>query len=513
MKKILAALALALCASIAQAQTYSLFKPANGVLKGSTATYVTTAATSADILALWSGSCSSSTFLRGDGACASAGGGGGSPGGSSTNVQYNLSGSFAGDANFTWDHTAQLLTLTGTGGGFNTAFQVTGPVNPAFELNDTAGAPWLFSSTSGVFKLGILNGGGSYGGVGLLITGNTGSRNITDASLEASGSHVLGITSNGEVNLNGSVGTATNCLTSGGTGSAATWASCGGGGGSPGGSNTQVQYNNSGSFGGSSRFTWTDSTAALTLTHPSTGPFVQYNDPTGFTWKVGTDGAAGNFQFVQTVAGTHTPLSLLPTGGINVVGAVQMNANAGNSGQALTSAGSSSQAVWADSKAVAKTGATATNASAIGVGAQYCIQPTSTVTVTSSTTFADDSDLELVNVPAGAYRIDAHLEWTFTNATGGVKAQIVIDGGVATGPTYSGVAACNNAAADVAVSLNGSTPFSCTGATGTDAMLNVSGFIVITSTANPVVQWAQQTSNGTGTVRAAYGQFCLTRLN
>lgn len=41
----------------------------------------------------------------------SMGGGGGTPGGSDTQVQYNSSGSFAGDAEFVWDATNKVLTI------------------------------------------------------------------------------------------------------------------------------------------------------------------------------------------------------------------------------------------------------------------------------------------------------------------------------------------------------------------------------------------------------------------
>ena len=41
------------------------------------------------------------------------GGGGGSPGGADTNVQYNSAGSFAGSANFAWNNSTQLLSVTG----------------------------------------------------------------------------------------------------------------------------------------------------------------------------------------------------------------------------------------------------------------------------------------------------------------------------------------------------------------------------------------------------------------
>jgi hypothetical protein len=77
--KYLFSLLLVLGISTANAQTYNLFKPANGILKGQTSTYVTTAAASSDVRALWSGTCNASTFLRGDGACAAAGGGSANP--------------------------------------------------------------------------------------------------------------------------------------------------------------------------------------------------------------------------------------------------------------------------------------------------------------------------------------------------------------------------------------------------------------------------------------------------
>lgn len=44
------------------------------------------------------------------------GGGSGTPGGSTTNVQFNLLGAFAGSGNFTWNNTTRTLTLTGVAG-------------------------------------------------------------------------------------------------------------------------------------------------------------------------------------------------------------------------------------------------------------------------------------------------------------------------------------------------------------------------------------------------------------
>lgn len=75
MKKLV--LLLLVAAGTVSAATFNLFTPATGVLKGSATTYVTTAATSLDIKTLWSGTCDSTTYLRGDGSCQTPPGTGG----------------------------------------------------------------------------------------------------------------------------------------------------------------------------------------------------------------------------------------------------------------------------------------------------------------------------------------------------------------------------------------------------------------------------------------------------
>jgi hypothetical protein len=72
-----ALIGLAAAASFASAATFNLFSPANGLLMGNPSTYVTTAATSGSVIPLWSGTCNSTTFLRGDGQCQAPPGGGG----------------------------------------------------------------------------------------------------------------------------------------------------------------------------------------------------------------------------------------------------------------------------------------------------------------------------------------------------------------------------------------------------------------------------------------------------
>lgn len=81
-----------------------------------TSSFATTIAAGAVDIAMLSatGTPSASTFLRGDNTWATPSGG--SPGGSTTYIQYNNAGSFAGDAAFTYDASTDLVTLgDGTG--------------------------------------------------------------------------------------------------------------------------------------------------------------------------------------------------------------------------------------------------------------------------------------------------------------------------------------------------------------------------------------------------------------
>lgn len=66
-------------AGFAVAGTFNLFSPATGILVGNASTYVTTPATSTNVIGLWTGggTCNSGTYLRGDGQCQAPPGGGG----------------------------------------------------------------------------------------------------------------------------------------------------------------------------------------------------------------------------------------------------------------------------------------------------------------------------------------------------------------------------------------------------------------------------------------------------
>src|SRR5688572_3869026 len=72
MKKIISLLASAILtfAVGASAQTaFPLFQPSDGIMVGDEDTFVTTSAVGADVMALFSGTCNATAFLRGDASC------------------------------------------------------------------------------------------------------------------------------------------------------------------------------------------------------------------------------------------------------------------------------------------------------------------------------------------------------------------------------------------------------------------------------------------------------------
>jgi hypothetical protein len=56
-------------AGAALAKTFGVFTPATGILVGNANSSTTTAATSTNVIGLWTGTCNSGTFLRADGSC------------------------------------------------------------------------------------------------------------------------------------------------------------------------------------------------------------------------------------------------------------------------------------------------------------------------------------------------------------------------------------------------------------------------------------------------------------
>ena len=156
------------------------------------------------------------------------GGGNGTPGGSNTQVQFNDESLFAGTASFTFDKNTGILTIpiisatTVSASGFQTTGNLTAGNIKANTLANIAG--------------------------NLRVSGNvnfTGAANVTLGPV---------------ANLKISGGTNGYVLTTDGLGNLDWLAAGGGGNGTPGGSNTQVQFNNNGLFGASPFFTFNNST-------------------------------------------------------------------------------------------------------------------------------------------------------------------------------------------------------------------------------------------------------------
>jgi hypothetical protein len=155
-------------------------------------------------------------------------GGNGTPGGSNTQVQFNDEGEFAGASTFTFDQSTGILTIPIVSANAISAngFQTTGNL-----------------SAGNIRVTGLANIPGTLRATGNINT--SGSANIN-----------LGIVSN--IHISGGVNGAV--LTTDGLGNLSWQEGGGGGNGTPGGSNTQLQFNNNGLFGGSPFLTFNNST-------------------------------------------------------------------------------------------------------------------------------------------------------------------------------------------------------------------------------------------------------------
>lgn len=229
-----------------------------GVLLGD-GTAISSAASS-DIIGLFSG-CSGTDYLGADGACHAVGGG--TPGGANTDVQYNSSGSFAGDSGFTYAGSGNA-TLTGkisSASANISGLTASEPVVSDSSKNLISGSvssPLTFTSnafgcqTASISQSGCLSSSDftTFNGKqasGSYITALTG-----DITASGPGSSTATLAT-----VNSDVGSFINAnITVNAKGLITAAANGSGGGGSPGGSDTDIQFNNSGSFGGNADLTY-----------------------------------------------------------------------------------------------------------------------------------------------------------------------------------------------------------------------------------------------------------------
>ena len=141
----------------------------------------------------------------------SAGGGGGTPGGSDTQIQFNDSSAFGGDADLTWNKTTNVMTVTGDvnlsdGGTYTTTLQTITPTAArTISFPDATGTVALVAGSSGqvVYNNAGVQAGGNLGynattGVFGYLSG-TGT--VTQATNKATGVTLNSPT--GQITLNG----------------------------------------------------------------------------------------------------------------------------------------------------------------------------------------------------------------------------------------------------------------------------------------------------------------------
>jgi hypothetical protein len=185
------------------------------------------------------------------------GGGNGSPGGSNAQVQFNDEGNFGGDAGFVYNKTTDILSVNNVTVSANvTANKVyaTGNITANYFIGNGSQLTGILVNSANYVSQPVQANITSLGTLtSLNVAGNI--------SFASSGNVSLGSVSN--IHISG--GLTGYVLTTDGTGNLS-WESAGGGSGSPGGSNTQLQFNDGGSFGGSAAFTFNKVSNAVVLT-------------------------------------------------------------------------------------------------------------------------------------------------------------------------------------------------------------------------------------------------------
>ncbi len=208
----------------------------------------------------------------------------GSPGGSNTQVQFNTNGMFGGISGVTSDsagigiNTATITTLTGSTARFTT-LSLTGNLTGTTAqfsgaVTGTTAQFQTYTGSTANFTGNLTGTTAQFSGA---ITGTTSqmqtrtgatlnlTSNLTGTTAQFSGA-LTGTTAQFQTMTVGSLTpTGPNCLQETGGVLQATNAACSAGGGTPGGTNTQVQFNASGAFGGDPGFTYT-TPAAVTIT-------------------------------------------------------------------------------------------------------------------------------------------------------------------------------------------------------------------------------------------------------
>ena len=206
-------------------------------------------------------------YLQTDGAgnlswAAGGGGGNGSPGGVTTQLQFNNAGAFGGIPNVTFSSgnlslgNVANVKMTGGSGGY------------ILSTDGSGNLSWIASTGSpgGTNQMVQFNDAGSFGGdTGFTYDSATNILSVPSikSNTTANFTGATNVNLGSVANLHISGGQNGYVLQTDGSGNLAWSAGGGGGNGTPGGANTQVQFNNDGTFGGSAYFTYNDYTKTM----------------------------------------------------------------------------------------------------------------------------------------------------------------------------------------------------------------------------------------------------------
>jgi hypothetical protein len=273
--------------------TFNLYSPATGIQKNTGATYVNTAAASTDVRALWSGTCDSTTYLRGDGSCQTPPGTGGGTVNSValtapsifsvTGSPVTTSGTLAFDFATGQTQNRVLASPNGSSGAISLRALVAADL-PAVPLaTGVSGTLPVANGGTGVTSLGALTRtndtnvtltlGGSpttalvnaasmtlgWSGQLAVARGGTGAATLSGL-LKGNGTSAIGAAANTDVISlwTGTCNSSTFLRADG---------SCNSVTATPAGSSGQVQFNSTGVFGGDAAFTWNPGTGVLAATN------------------------------------------------------------------------------------------------------------------------------------------------------------------------------------------------------------------------------------------------------
>lgn len=201
------------------------------------------------------------------------GGGIGLPGGSSGQIQYNAGDVLGGTSNLTYDNSNGTTTISKVIVSNSANLGAVGNITITGGTSNSV----LTTNGSGVLTWGSTVANAAYAniaGVAYSVAGANVTGTVALANYAAYAGNVVNaaqpnITSLGTLDvttLKISGGTNGYVLETDGAGNLTWTAQTGGGGnGAPGGSNTQIQFNDAGSFGGNSGFTFNKTTGAVAL--------------------------------------------------------------------------------------------------------------------------------------------------------------------------------------------------------------------------------------------------------